>query len=98
MSIIRKNKTHEDMPDFDEMMSEVNEDIQEKDAEQDIISRVPELRKLRENIDQATANWRVPLVNWRGLSSSMTVPKENWILLSQTSGARLTTSIRILTM
>ena len=45
------------MPDFDEMMSEVNEDIQEKDAEQDIISRVPELRKLRENIDQATANW-----------------------------------------
>ena len=45
------------MPDFDEMMSEVNEDIQEKDAEQDIISRVPELRKLRENFDQATANW-----------------------------------------
>ena len=45
------------MPDFDEMMSEVNEDIQEKDAEQDIISRVPELRKLRENIDQTTANW-----------------------------------------
>jgi len=54
---IRKTKNNEDMPDFDEMMSEVNEDIQEKDAEQDIISRVPELRKLRENIDQATANW-----------------------------------------
>lgn len=54
---IRKTKNNEDMPDFDEMMSEVNEDIQEKDAEQDIISRVPELRKLRANIDQATANW-----------------------------------------
>ncbi len=45
------------MHDFDEMMSEVNEDIQEKDAEQDIINRVPELWKLRENIDQAIANW-----------------------------------------
>ena len=57
MSIIRKNKTHEDMPDFDEMMGEVQEEIQEKDAEQDIISRVPELRTLRENINQATATW-----------------------------------------
>lgn len=41
---IRKTKNNEDMPDFDEMMNKVNEDIQEKDAEQDIISRVPELR------------------------------------------------------
>ena len=44
------------MPDFDEMMSEVNEDIQEKDAEQDIISRVPELKELSGNIDKATNN------------------------------------------
>ena len=53
MSIIRKNKTHEDMPDFDEMMGEVQEEIQEKDAEQDIISRVPELKRLSADIEKA---------------------------------------------
>jgi len=50
---IRKTKNNEDMPDFDEMMSEVNEDIQEKDAEQDIISRVPELKRLSADIEKA---------------------------------------------
>nr|WP_302958772.1 hypothetical protein [uncultured Prevotella sp.] len=53
MSIIRNSKTHEDMPDFDEMMSEVNEEIQEKDAEQDIVSRVPELKRLNADIEKA---------------------------------------------
>ena len=54
MSIIRKNKTHEDMPDFDEMYSEVQEEFQEKDPEQDIISRVPELKQLSAVIEKAT--------------------------------------------
>ena len=42
------------MPDFDEMMNEVEEDIQKKDAEQDIINRVPQLNELSANIDKAT--------------------------------------------
>ena len=42
------------MPDFDEMYSEVQEEIQEKDAEQDIISRVPELKQLSADIEKAT--------------------------------------------
>lgn len=45
-------------------MSEVEEDIQEKDAEQDIINRVPELKKLSASIDTATntcANARLGL-------------------------------------
>jgi len=54
MSIIRNNKTHEDMPDFDQMMNEVNEEIQEKDAEQDIVNRVPELKQLSADIEKAT--------------------------------------------
>ena len=54
MSNIRKSKDHEDMPDFDEMWGEVQEEIQEKDAEQDIISRVPELKQLSSDIDKAT--------------------------------------------
>ena len=39
--MIRTNKNKETKPDFDEMMIEVKEDIQEQDAEQDIINRVP---------------------------------------------------------
>lgn len=55
--MIQKNKNKEDMPDFDEMMSEVECDIQEKDAEQDIVNRVPELKLLSANIDKATDTW-----------------------------------------
>jgi len=54
MSNIRKSKNNEDMPDFDKMWGEVQEEIQEKDAEQDIISRVPELKQLSSDIDKAT--------------------------------------------
>ena len=54
--MIRTNKNNENKPDFEEMWSEVEEDIQEQDAEQDIISRVPELKELSGNIDKATNN------------------------------------------
>jgi len=57
MSNIRKSKNHEDMLDFDEMMIEVEEDIQEKDAEDAVVNRAPELRKLSEDIDKATNTW-----------------------------------------
>ena len=54
--MIRKSKNNEGKPDFKEMWSEVNKNIQEQDAEQDIISRVPELKELSGNIDKATNN------------------------------------------
>ena len=38
-------------------MNEVNEEIQEKDAEEDIINRVPQLKELSGNIDKATNTW-----------------------------------------
>ena len=57
MSNIRKSKNNEDMPDFDEMWGEVQEEIQEKDAEDDVVNRAPELRTLSENIDKATNTW-----------------------------------------
>ena len=52
--MIRKSKNNEDKPDFDNMMNEVEEDIQEQDAEQDIVNRVPELKQLSTDIDKAT--------------------------------------------
>ena len=55
--MIRKSRNQETQPDFDEMMNEVEEDIQEQDAEQSIISRVPELKLLSDNIDKATTTW-----------------------------------------
>ena len=57
MSNIRKSKNHEDMPDFDEMWGEVQEEIQEKDAEDAVANRAPELMTLSENIDKATNTW-----------------------------------------
>lgn len=62
--MIRKSRNQETQPDFDEMMGEVKDEIQEQDAEQDIISRVPELKKLSTTIDVATntcANVRLGL-------------------------------------
>ena len=52
--MIRKSKNNENKPDFDVMFNEVQKEIQEKDAEQDIISRVPELKQLSTDIDKAT--------------------------------------------
>lgn len=52
--MIKKSKNNENKPDFDVMFNEVQEEIQEKDAEQDIISRVPELKQLSSDIDKAT--------------------------------------------
>ena len=55
--MIQKSKEKEALPDFEEMMNEVKEDILKQDAEQDIINRVPELKKLSDNIDKATNTW-----------------------------------------
>lgn len=52
--MIRKSKNNENKPDFEKMWGEVEEDIKEQEAEQDIISRVPELKELSGNIDKAT--------------------------------------------
>ena len=55
--MIRKSKNNENKPDFDVMFNEVQEEIQERDAEDEVINRTPELRKLSENIDKATNTW-----------------------------------------
>ena len=55
--MIRKSKNHEDMPDFDEKLKEVQEEIQEMDAEDAVVNRAPELKKLSEDIDKATNTW-----------------------------------------
>ena len=55
--MIRKSKNNENKPNFEEMLNEVEDDIQEKDAEDEVINRTSELIKLSENIDKATNTW-----------------------------------------
>ena len=52
--MIKKSKNNENKPDFDVMFNEVQEEIQETDAEQDIVDRVPQLKQLSTDIDKAT--------------------------------------------
>ena len=52
--MIKKSKNNENKPDFDVMFNEVQKEIQEKDAEDEVINRTSDLRKLSENIDKAT--------------------------------------------
>lgn len=47
----------EQKPDFDDMMNEVQEEIEEHDAEDAVVSRALELVQLSENIDKATNTW-----------------------------------------
>ena len=47
----------EKKPDYENMMNEVREEIEENDAEDAVVSRAPELRRLSENIDKATNTW-----------------------------------------
>ena len=54
---IRTSRNKDDQPDFDTMWSKVEDEIKERDAEDAIISRVPQLTKLSENIDKATNTW-----------------------------------------
>ena len=52
--MIKKSKNNKNKPDFDVMFNEVQKEIQEKDAEDEVINRTSDLRKLSENIDKAT--------------------------------------------
>ena len=52
--MIKRSKAREDKPDFDNMMNEVEQELEGLQTEQGIVDRVPELKKLSENIDKAT--------------------------------------------
>ena len=51
---IKKSRTKAEQPNFDDMMSEVEEELEVQQAEQDIVDRVPQLKQLGTDIDKAT--------------------------------------------
>jgi len=54
--MIKRGKTKEEKPDFEDMINEVEDDIQETDVEDAVIKRLAELRLLNTNIEKATDN------------------------------------------
>ena len=57
---IRKSKINidtEERCDFDNMMNDVENEIEEQQAEDGLVSRVPELKQLSEDIDKATSTF-----------------------------------------
>ncbi len=55
--MIRKNKKNKNKSEVDEMLNEVQKEILEMDAEDDVVNRAPELKALNENINKATNTW-----------------------------------------
>ena len=54
---IRKSKINidtEERSDFDNMMNDVENEVEEQQAEDGLVNRVPELKQLSEDIDKAT--------------------------------------------
>ena len=54
---IRKSKINidtEERPDFDNMMNDVENEVEEQQAEDRLVNRVPKLKQLSEDIDKAT--------------------------------------------
>ena len=70
--MIRKSKKNEGKPDFEEMWSEVNEDIQEKDAEDEVIKRTSERAGALTGLQILG---RVQLFNWNLPSVSINAPR-----------------------
>ena len=54
---IRKSKINidtEERSDFDNMLNDVENEVEEQQAEDGLVNRVPELKRLSEDIDKAT--------------------------------------------
>jgi len=55
--MIKRSKNNENKPDFEDMMKEVDGELEEQQAKQEIVDRVPELKELSNNIDKATTTY-----------------------------------------
>ena len=74
---IRKSKINidtEERSDFDNMMNDVENEVEEQQAEDGLVNRVPELKQLSENIPILSS---MPHLNWSLPFSSISVQKPN---------------------
>jgi hypothetical protein len=74
---IRKSKINidtEERSDFDNMMNDIENEVEEQQAEDGLVNRVPELKQLSENIPILSS---MPHLNWSLPFSSISVQKPN---------------------
>ena len=72
---IRKSKINidtEERSDFDNMMNDIENEVEEQQAEDGLVNRVPELKLLSENIPILSS---MPHLNWSLPFSSISVQK-----------------------
>lgn len=74
---IRKSKINidtEERFDFDNMMNDIENEVEEQQAEDGLVNRVPELKQLSEDIPILSS---MPHLNWSLPFSSISVQKPN---------------------
>lgn len=74
---IRKSKINidtEERSDFNNMMNDIENEVEEQQAEDGLVNRVPELKQLSENIPILSS---MPHLNWSLPFSSISVQKPN---------------------
>ena len=77
---IRKSKINidtEEKSDFDNMMNDVENEVEEQQAEVGLVNRVPELKQLSKDIDKATNTFIHATLNWNLPFSSISEQKPN---------------------
>ena len=52
--MIKRSKNNDEMPDFDDVMNDVEQEVEADKAEQKIIDRIPQLQQFVKNVDLAT--------------------------------------------
>ena len=70
---IRKSKINidtEERSDFDNMMNDVENEVEEQQAEDGLVNRVPELKQLSEDIDKATNTFTNADCQWVNCSQN----------------------------
>ena len=52
--MIKRSKNNDEMPDFDDVMNDVEQEVEADKAEQELIDRIPQLQQFVKNVDLAT--------------------------------------------
>jgi chromosome segregation ATPase len=52
--MIKRSKNNDEMPDFDDVMNDVEQEVEADKAEQEIVDRIPQLQQFAKDVDLAT--------------------------------------------
>ena len=52
--MIKRSKNNDEMPDFEDVMNDVEQEVEADKAEQELVDRIPQLQQFVKNVDLAT--------------------------------------------